>query len=537
MACGRIVSFEGGQDGQTPFFSANDRSRWITVRALVDKGTFELDSILATPDGRQWDTIDKVQHVGADGRLHFYSSKPPLLTMMAAGVYWSLKQSIGWEIADQTDWVVRTTLLAINGAGWMMFLIFAALLINSLPVRDWTRYFVLACGCFGTLLSPFLITLNNHLAGAICVMVSLYCVAEIVRRTLPSKALFLGAGLFAGTAVGFELPALAFGGMAMLICLWQDFRRGVLISFPAAALPIVLVGSLNWLAHGQWQPAYQMRGDGPLIAIVEGDWDDQLDAGLFPREWKSDLPFGFELTSPGVSPGDWPGTPTNQQRWVVRDKNSSRQLAIVKSRSDLASDEKSFAAVSWLNRLLGDAEQHQSLTGYQIRHWGNWYEYPGSYWLQSNHDKKSLVDRGEPAREVYAFQLLFGHHGIFSLTPIWVFSLAGMISMMLGVKLAGRYSCRWLGFVSLLTSVVVIAFYIMQPQINRNYGGYCCCPRWLLWMIPLWLVSMMPVVDWLAASRWGKFSCFVALLIGIINATIPANNPWVLPWMYDFWGY
>ena len=70
----------------------------------------------------------------------------------------------------------------VNGLGWLIFLVFLALAINAVPVRDWTRYFVLACGAFGTFLSTFSVTLNNHLPGAICVMAALYWAAEIYRR-------------------------------------------------------------------------------------------------------------------------------------------------------------------------------------------------------------------------------------------------------------------------------------------------------------------------------------------------------------------
>src|SRR5262245_34574616 len=38
---------------QRPFLSANDRSRWCTVRALVEHGTYAIDDIVREPN---WDT-------------------------------------------------------------------------------------------------------------------------------------------------------------------------------------------------------------------------------------------------------------------------------------------------------------------------------------------------------------------------------------------------------------------------------------------------------------------------------------------------
>ena len=43
-----------------------------------------------------------------------------------------------------------------------------------------------------------------------------------------------------------------------------------------------------------------------------------------------------------------------------------------------------------------------------------------SYWM-----KPVGIDRGEPSAWRYAFHMLIGHHGIFSLTPIFLASLVG----------------------------------------------------------------------------------------------------------------
>ncbi|MCA9266718.1 MAG: hypothetical protein KDA60_22825, partial [Planctomycetales bacterium] len=66
---GRIWHVSGAEE-KTPFLSANDRSRWCTVRSLVEHGTYAIDGITQE---RGWHTIDKVQHVGRDGHIHVYS--------------------------------------------------------------------------------------------------------------------------------------------------------------------------------------------------------------------------------------------------------------------------------------------------------------------------------------------------------------------------------------------------------------------------------------------------------------------------------
>ena len=154
VVAGRAINvskFDGS--GQTPFFSANDRSRWCTIRALGDEGVYEIDEVIARGQPLNWNTIDKVQHVGPDGELHFYSSKPPLLPTMMAGVYKLIKITTGKNLTNDTMFVARLMLLIVSVVPWAVYLFFIAKMINSIPVRDWTRYYVLACAGFGTFLS------------------------------------------------------------------------------------------------------------------------------------------------------------------------------------------------------------------------------------------------------------------------------------------------------------------------------------------------------------------------------------------------
>lgn len=63
-----------------PLQSANDRSRWATVRALLEQGTYRIDEVRRD---RGWDTIDLIK----DGD-HYYSTKPPILATWIAGIVW-----------------------------------------------------------------------------------------------------------------------------------------------------------------------------------------------------------------------------------------------------------------------------------------------------------------------------------------------------------------------------------------------------------------------------------------------------------------
>jgi hypothetical protein len=403
--------------------------------------------------------------------------------------------------------VVRLVLLLASVLPWAVYLYFVARMINAVPVRDWARYYVLACAGFGTYLSTFANSLNNHLPAAVSVMIALYCVAEIWRKKDSHWSQFFWCGLFAAFAAANELPALSFLAFAALLCVVKSVPK-TLIAFAPAAL-IVAAGffGTNFLAHGEWRPAYGHRSDGEVVAVVTGDFGSALDQAQLPAEIREAALEQFEFQFPVVEQGAWPSTPAEDKRWVVRDQVSATQFSIV-TRDD---------------------------SQFEIRVWNNWYDYPGSYWLTTNAESKSAVDRGQESRELYAFHVLFGHHGLFSLTPIWLLSFAGMFALMFGAKIAGRFQMRWLGLMAVFLSLVVIAFYLMRPAMDRNYGGVTSALRWLFWLSPIWLASMLPVVDWMAASKSGKALCFILLFLSAVSALYSMNNPWVHPWLYEIW--
>jgi len=79
--------------------------------------------------------------------------------------------------------------------------------------------------------------------------------------------------------------------------------------------------------------------------------------------------------------------------------------------------------------------------------------------------------------------------------------------------LSGRYRLRWFGLMTIGMSVVVVTFYIVQPTINRNYGGVSSGLRWVFWLYPLWLgflvepepvgpsVALSDLAKWIAAVK------------------------------------
>jgi hypothetical protein len=164
-----------------PLQSANDRSRWATVSALVDseQPTYRIDEVIRRPG---WDTIDKVRHEG-----HFYSTKPPLLSTLVAGVYWCVKQATGWNLVDNTREAARAVLVVVNLVPMLLALGVVALLVEWYARTDTARIFVVAAAALATFLTTFAVTLNNHTVAAISVIFALYPAMRILSDGSPRK--------------------------------------------------------------------------------------------------------------------------------------------------------------------------------------------------------------------------------------------------------------------------------------------------------------------------------------------------------------
>jgi hypothetical protein len=161
----------------------------------------------------------------------------------------------------------------------------------------------------------------------------------------------------------------------------------------------------------------------------------------------------------------------------------------------------------------------------------NWYDYTyerGGRVRESYWRNPVGIDTGEPSIAVYSLHATVGHHGIFSLTPVWLLSVWGVV-------LLWRSQRRWeLAALIAVTSLVCLVFYLSRPQGDRNYGGMTSGFRWMFWFAPLWLVAMLPAADRLSTSRAGRAIALVLLALSVLSASYPTWNPWTHPWLWNW---
>jgi len=414
-----------------PFLSANDRSRWCAVRALVEPGMrvpgapYSIDRVTAEPG---WDTIDMVKHDG-----HLYSSKPPLLPTLVAIPCWLIHRATGATLGTHPYAIGRSLLILVNVVPLIVYFVLLAGLVERFGKSDWGRVFVIAAAAFGTFLTTFAVVLNNHVPAAVCAAVALYAAVRVWFDDERRLRYFAIAGFFGALLVSNELPALSLWAI-LSAALWWKAPRPTLVAYVPAVL-VVAAGfyGTNWIAHRSLRPPYMHRS--------ERDPADNWYAYTYERD-------------------------------------------------------------------------------------GKVYE---SYW-----QNRQSLDRGERSPAVYALHALVGHHGVFSLTPMWVLTIAGLIAW----SWPGRdRRLRELALMVAVVSLVCLVFYLTRPQDDRNYGGMTSGFRWMFWFAPLWLVTMLPAADRLARRTWTRAVALALLTLSVLSACYPTWNPWTHPWILDWLHY
>ena len=95
----------------------------------------------------------------------------------------------------------------------------------------------------------------------------------------------------------------------------------------------------------------------------------------------------------------------------------------------------------------------------------------------------------------YFFHMTLGHHGFFSLTPIFLLSAVGAVRLCRDRRLVStgaaeaRSAMPALAWLTIVLTAILLAFYTWNPKA-RNYGGSTQGLRWLFWLIPFWLLAL-----------------------------------------------
>ncbi|RUL89228.1 hypothetical protein TsocGM_03080 [Tautonia sociabilis] len=453
---------------QKAMISANDISRWCTVWSLLERGTYAIDECpwqLGTQDKVLLD--DPFPAEGEAPGKHFYSSKPPLLPTLIAGLLYPIRtitgvpldakveqerslrkevQSLddappddpgkilevdeqrGYRVIDVTpeepaEWPVQVlyfnpVVVLLNVLPLLVALVLYARLLDRYAGNDWAWFLSLAVAGLGTNLIIFTTTLNNHTIAAWSAFFALYAFLRIWDDGRRHWGDFAAAGAFGAFCACNELPSAAFGVLLFLLLLVKAPGKTLTVFVPAALVPIAAHFLTTYLAIGEWAPVYAaFSEEGP------------------------DSPYRY--------PGSY-----------------------------------------WLSPLGMD-----------------WYDLNPEPWWQ------------------YLLHLTVGHHGILSLTPVVLFSFWAMLRSMVGLDRRLR-PFSWL---TLVLTVGIIAFYTWQTHNygGSTQGArwlFWLFPFWLI-LLPLGLEAGQhrPLARWLMLAAFG----FAVFNTGY-GLHQPWSHPWIV---------
>lgn len=485
LMIGAATALALGATLKTPTqLEANDISRWCTVWSLLERGSYAIDDCpwqAKTQDKvKKPDKIARpVAGAGALKRLeyaiaperwkegeptdHFYSSKPPLLPTLIAGLLYPIRKAVGTpldKVIDQprlprfvqkpmegqpgkTEFVLETpkeaahwpahvfyfkpVIVLLNVVPMLIFLILYARLLDRTAEGDWAWMLSLTAAALGTYLFVFVQTLNNHTVAAASGFFALDALQRIWTGRSRSWRAFAAAGFFGGFCACNELPAAVFGVLLFLFLCARFPGKTLKIFAPAALAPIAAFFVTQYAAFGQFKPVYEEFGTKSYTY-----------AGSY---WNTPLEF------------DW--------------FNASTTL----SDGQVAPNQESYG--------------------------------------------------------LYLFHMTFGHHGVFSLTPIFLFSLLGA-----ALEITRRGKLSAVAWLALILTAAMLAFYTWNPKA-RNYGGSTQGLRWLFWLIPFWLAVLPAGVSAGQRSRVVRWLTLAALLVSVFSVGYAVRSPWSHPWMLD----
>ncbi len=463
---------------------ANDISRWCTVWSLVERGTYAIDRApwldrtmdrvrrpdKVTPPGPDARRLDRLSYAVAppwwkrgEPTVHDYSSKPPLLPTLAAGLLYPFRLASGvpLEAAREVErhalnvtepvpgqpgqfttrlatgeertqqlgpvkfpahvYYFKPIILLFNAVPFVAMLVLLARLLDRHAANDWAWMYSLTAAGFGTYLTSFNQTLNNHTVAATSAFFALYALVRVFDDGQRAPRYFAAAGFWAAFCAANELPAALFGAL-LFLCFVVRFPRSTLLYFvPAAAVPIAAFLVTQVLATGQLTPIYEEFGTKSYN--FEGSY------------WNTPLAFDYFNVEPEPKP-------------------------------------------------------------------------------------------------LYLFHMTLGHHGVFSLSPIFLFALLGTFKNLFG----GARRMPAAAWLTLLLTVAMLAFYTWNPKA-RNYGGSTQGLRWLFWLIPFWLIMLPGGVEAGQRSRAFRTLTLIALGVSIFSVGYALRSPWTNPWITEFLEY
>jgi hypothetical protein len=265
-----------------PYFNTfNVVSRYLTIESIVEDGDFIVDD-------KRIATSDMIYREG-----HYYSSKPPVFSIMASSVYYITHNFFNQDFQEINDrssgeekmlfyysiypTIYITSLIFVGFTFWLMLLYFYKAMQLFSVKKKYYLPLILGLG-LGTLFFSYSITFNNHTIGGSLLFIAFYYLLLIKKANYRPEKLnkYLSlAGLFASLSAVIDLPAgLAFYGLFFLYFFFKVGWRKIIYYVWPAIIIFSFHLYFNYQAFGGLWPAqaYKQYWIGPDGKAILSAW-------------------------------------------------------------------------------------------------------------------------------------------------------------------------------------------------------------------------------------------------------------------------
>lgn len=259
MAGIMLATFWAAWCATLPHLPVNPASRYASMESLVERNTWSIDQ-------SSMRTIDKVQFEG-----RFYSSKPPLMAFIGAGVYYVLHHYADLSFSDKKYPTVAAMRLPLSVFPWLLGCLFFVAITRDLVRRSGVRIWAGLSFTFGTLPIAYAASLDNHTWSVTALLMAAWALGPLLIRDedrmsdepagLPAWRAAV-AGFAGGGAFAFDLGAGPIVGLAGVAVAWRmlidgprQIRPFIVFVLAGLVLPAIQSGILLYMS-GDFKPFY-----------------------------------------------------------------------------------------------------------------------------------------------------------------------------------------------------------------------------------------------------------------------------------------
>ncbi len=269
----------------------NELSRLLTIRSLIERGQLNITSTneLSLADGGKISRTT-LGDTTFDGH-RWYSDKPPLMSIIASGVYKIFQKISGNSLPSPVE-------LNYNGSFYLLALTFSGLpflillylfyqSLNFIKLNNQTKLLLTIILALTTLLLPYATVFSNHLLVAILIYGAFYCLLILKDHPKQKNYISLLAGLLAGLAIAVDIPVGIIFWLAVLLFLRLTKGLSLTLWYIAGSLPgLAITLILNFITTGTLLPMYVMSKFYHLLP--ENNWRTDINI-LRPQEIMSNI--------------------------------------------------------------------------------------------------------------------------------------------------------------------------------------------------------------------------------------------------------